>query len=259
MTTLSQITQVIDSNKWGFSVSMSEPKFKVLASKKYQVGDTLGYIQNLIDKNKATEVQITPLRKNGSAMVGDVAKTITLNLGRDMSGNNSPVAKPVEYPVAQQNGLGNMGLGFAEMTELYSAKRDLPKIETENETLKRENKELVEKNAKLEKDLYKLELKEEQGGVTQELMKNPQMLATIIGLLKPATPAVALGTPAPVANPVAGLKPSVKYIADYLNNDNTVDQARQFVYKIIQVHQDKDLAPKVLPELLEVLKKHEVI
>jgi len=77
-------------------------------------------------------------------------------------------------------------------------------------------------------------------------------------MLKPKV-ATALAGTAPVAQPSAPqLKPSVQSIADYLNVEEH-EKPRQFIYKIVSALQDKDLAPKIIPEIFEILQKHDAI
>jgi len=281
MTTLSEIANKIDQENWGFSVAMTSPKFQSLVKNAYQVDDTLGYLTDLIKNSGATEIQISPLRKNGSVFKGGIAKTITLNLNTpNMNNQQHSQQHGQQQNQAQNFGLngGAMGLGFSEMVDYRHLKSEdvrkadtISDLKTKVATLEKEKalleiekraleteKATADKNKDLELKLAAIDGKSS----LDKLLENPTLITTIMGVLKPAVATQALGAPAQqTANQTAeqtALHPKVKFVSNFLNNEKVPENTKD-LFAILVKSQMHEKAQEITSEIVEVLKKHELI
>jgi len=110
--TIQQIANTIEKNKWDFTLLKTKPKFEVLAKNYKSNNNPFEILNKLIKDSTAEEIQIIPVRRNGSSFNTHIAKTITINFKK----------KEMNIDNTQLNALAGLsGLGL-NMADIFTAK-----------------------------------------------------------------------------------------------------------------------------------------
>jgi len=250
--TIQQIANTIDKNNWAFSVFKTKPEYKVLVKHAHKVGDTAKYLMDLVEENKADEIQIAPAKKNDNGFEYGFAKTITINFNKNNMENNAENN-------AQLNALAGLsGLGL-NMAEIFTAKEKIAEVielKQKIQILESENKTLEKENFKLENKIEIDQLKTSQKNDLLEVIKSPQVMTLATALLSRGA-APALGTPAP--QPTEDLDEKIQWITNFLTElPEEEELTKDFIIYVIKAYQDENKAI-IIKEIAGILTKYGII
>jgi len=246
--TIQQIANTIDKNNWAFSVYKTKPEYKILVIHAHKVGDTAKYLTDLVEENKADEVQIATEKKNGTRFKHGFAKTITINFKKNTMENN--------IQLNALAGLSGLGLNMAEIFTAKEKTAEVIDLKQKIQILESENKALEKENTKLENRIEIDKLKTNQKNDLLEVIKSPQVMTLATALLsRGATP--ALGTPAQQS--VQDLDEKIQWINNFLSElPEEEELTKDFIIYVIKAYQDDNKA-MIIKEIAQVLTKYGII
>jgi len=246
--TIQQIAQTIDKNNWAFTIVETEPKTKALVRAAHKVGDTANYILDLVKKNKSEEIQILPIKKNGTTNNYGAGKAITINFKKkEMNIDNTQINA--------LSGLSGLGLNMAEIFTAKDKAAEVIELKQKINALESENKTLEKANTKLENKIEINEMKKAQKNELLEVIKSPQVMTLATALLSRST-APALGAPANQSN--KELDEKIQWLINFLDLEGTPDLTKDFMIYIAKAHQDEN-STTIVKELANILMKYNII
>ena len=246
--TIQQIANTIEKNKWDFTLLKTKPKFEVLAKNYKSDTNPIEVINKLIKDSTAEEIQIIPVRRNGSSFNTHIAKTITINFKKKEMNIDNPQFDTL-------SGLSGLGLNMAEIFTAKDKAAEVIELKQKINALESENKTLEKANTKLENKIEINEMKKAQKNELLEVIKSPQVMTLATALLSRST-APALGAPANQSN--KELDEKIQWLINFLDLEGTPDLTKDFMIYIAKAHQDEN-STTIVKELANILMKYNII